>query len=449
MSLSEKQILEALSHIQDPDLGRDIVTLGFVKNLKIDDGTVSFAIELTTPACPVKERFKRQAQDLVGALPGVKKVEVTMTANVKHSPGPRLKDELEGVKNLVAVASGKGGVGKSTVALNLALALASRGAKVGLLDADIYGPSIPPMLGMTRQEPQGGADGKLRPFEKYGIKFVSVGMLVDEKSPLIWRGPMASGILQQFLGDVSWGDLDYLLVDLPPGTGDIQLTLAQAVPLTGAVIVTTPQDVAGSITQKGLALFQQVKVPILGVIENMSGFVCSHCGKTTDIFLKGAGRRMASSLKVNFLGEVPLDPAIARQGDQGKPVVLALPDSPATKAFHAIAEAMAAEISCLNVNDEKTAAPVEIKADDPAEVRITFSDGKTLHYSHHFLRMECPCAECVDEHSGKRILKPEFVPQDVKLVGAEHVGRYALRLQFSDGHDSGLYTYETLRRLGE
>lgn len=446
---TEQDVLKTLSAIQDPDLGRDIVSLGFVKDLLIEGGRVSFTIELTTPACPVKERFRSQATALVSALPGVTKVDVKMTANVQRAPGPSLSEELSGVKNLIAVASGKGGVGKSTVALNLALALAGSGAKVGLLDADVYGPSIPPMLGAGKAEAEGGADGKVRPFEKHGLKFMSMGMLVDASSPLIWRGPMASGILQQFLGDVAWGDLDYLLVDLPPGTGDIQLTLAQSAPLTGAVIVTTPLATASGVTRKGLALFQQVRVPILGVVENMSGFACPHCGRTTDVFSRDGGKRLAEDLGVPFLGSVPLDPAVAGSGDSGVPLVVALPESAPGKAYRDLAEACAAQISRTNAEGDGGPVPVRIDVKDPKRVVVEFSDGKTLSYSPHFLRTQCPCAGCVDERTGRRTIQPGDVPLDVRLTGADPVGRYALRLTFSDGHSTGLYTFEVLRKLGE
>ncbi len=449
MPPAEKDVLQALSAIQDPDLGRDIVSLGFVKDLVIEGGHVSFSIELTTPACPVKERFRSQAEKLVAALPGVEKVDVKMTAKVKPAPGPSLSDELAGVKNLIAVASGKGGVGKSTVALNLALALAKEGAKVGLLDADVYGPSIPPMMGEGKGEVSGGTDGKIRPFEKHGLKFMSMGMLVEPGSPLIWRGPMASGILQQFLGDVAWGDLDYLFVDLPPGTGDIQLTLAQSAPLTGAVIVTTPLATASGVTRKGLALFRQVKVPILGVVENMSGFTCPHCGKTTDVFSRDGGKRLAEGLEVPFLGALPLDPAVAESGDTGLPVVTVRPDSPAGRAYLELARACAAQISRTNAEGADESVPVRIDTKDPKRIRIEFSGGKTLSYNPHLLRTQCPCAGCVDEKTGKRTLQPGDVPLDVRLTGADPVGRYALRLAFSDGHATGLYTFDLLRKLGE
>src|SRR5271170_372517 len=298
MGFSEQDILDALRKIQDPDLHQDIVSLGFIKNMVIQSGKVSFDIEMTTPACPIKDLFKAQAETAVKKIEGVTGVEVKMTSNVKQAPTGIKNLNMPTVKNLIAVASGKGGVGKSTVSTNLALALAKTGAAVGLMDADVYGPSIPRMLGVLGKQPETDPlSKKMIPFEKHGIKFMSVGMLQQESdTALIWRGPMASKLIQQFLGGVEWGALDYLLIDLPPGTGDIQLTLTQSVPLAGAVIVTTPQDVARTITQKGLRMFQQVQVPIVGIVENMSGFVCEHCHETTNIFKHGGGKKMSTEL---------------------------------------------------------------------------------------------------------------------------------------------------------
>ena len=327
MSFTEKDVLTALRKIKDPDLHQDIVTLGFIKNMKIDSGEVSFDIEMTTPACPVKDLFKSQAMEEVGKISGVTRVNVQMTSNVRQAPTGIKNLNMPTVKNLIAVASGKGGVGKSTVSANLAVSLAKTGAAVGLMDADVYGPSIPRMLGVLGKQPETDPiSNKMIPFEKHGIKFMSVGMLQQESdTALIWRGPMASKLVQQFLAGVEWGELDYLLIDLPPGTGDIQLTLTQSVPLAGAIIVTTPQDVARTITQKGLRMFQQLQVPIIGIVENMSGFVCEHCHEVTPIFKKGGGRKMSEELMVPFLGEIPLEPVIAADGDFGVPTVAGTP----------------------------------------------------------------------------------------------------------------------------
>jgi ATP-binding protein involved in chromosome partitioning len=450
MSVTETIILEALKVIQDPDLGKDIVTLGFVKNIFIDGGKVRFSIELTTPACPVKERFRREAEKVVQALEGVTDVQVTMTSRVRSAHALPSSLLPQGVKNIVAVASGKGGVGKSTVTCNLALALAATGASVGVLDADVYGPSIPKMLGETGHPPIGDPQShKMLPYEKHGLKFMSMAMLTENGAPLLWRGPMASKVVQQFLGQVEWGTLDYLLIDLPPGTGDIHLTLTQSVPLSGAVLVTTPQEVAREITQKGLQMFQQVKVPILGIVENMSGFTGPD-GKVINIFGKGGGRKMAAELNMPFLGEIPIDPQVVQDGDSGIPVVLAHPEAPASSAYISIAEEIARQLALRHeTTDSTTLEPSKVDLSDPVTTLITWSDGKTLRYPNRFLRSQCPCANCVDEDTGHRILQLEQVDPQVRVTAYETVGRYAIQFAWSDGHSTGLYPFESLRKLGE
>ncbi|SRR5579871_134451 len=452
MSVNEQDVLKALRVVQDPDLHQDIVTLGFIKNMKIDGGKVAFDIEMTTPACPVKDQFKSQAAEAVKKISGVTSVEVQMTSNVRQAPTGIKNLNMPTVKNLIAVASGKGGVGKSTVSANLALALAKAGATVGLMDADVYGPSIPRMLGVVGQQPDADPlTKKMIPFEKHGIKFMSVGMLQQESdTALIWRGPMASKLVQQFLGGVEWGDLDYLLIDLPPGTGDIQLTLTQSVPLAGAVIVTTPQDVARTITQKGLRMFQSVQVPIIGIVENMSGFVCEHCHEVTPIFKKGGGRKMAEELHVPFLGEVPLEPIIAADGDYGVPTVAAHPDAPSGKSYALIARQMASQLSIINEATAKVSArPREVSTEDPQVTTITWDDGSTMRYPNRYLRSMCPCAQCVNEVTGERLISLETIDPAVRITAVSPVGRYALHFQWSDGHGTGLYSFDTLRKLGE
>ncbi|HVZ79554.1 MAG TPA: iron-sulfur cluster carrier protein ApbC [bacterium] len=452
MSLNEQAILDALRVIKDPDLHQDIVSLGFIKNLAIENGKVRFDIELTTPACPVKDQFKTQAEAEVKKLSGVSAVEVKMTSNVRQASTGIQNLNMPSVKNLIAVASGKGGVGKSTVSANLALALAKTGAKVGLMDADVYGPSIPRMLGVMGQQPATDPlTKKMVPFEKHGIKFMSVGMLqADSDTALIWRGPMASKLIQQFLGGVEWGELDYLLIDLPPGTGDIQLTLTQSAPLAGAVIVTTPQDVARTITQKGLRMFQQVQVPIIGIVENMSGFVCEHCHEVTPIFKKGGGKKMAEEVVVPFLGELPLEPTIAADGDYGVPTVAAHPDSPSGKAYALIARQMASQLSIINEATGKVSnRPREVDTKDPQVTTITWDDGSLMRYPNRYLRSMCPCAQCVNEVTGERMINLASIDPAVRIVGVAPVGRYALHFQWSDGHGTGLYSFETLRKLGE
>ena len=352
--ITEGDVLKALRPIQDPDFNRSIVDLGFVKNVEIDGGRVSFAIELTTPACPVKEQFEQAAERAVGELPGVEAVSVTMTANTRGSrpagAAPGEKDEiLKGVRNVVAVASGKGGVGKSTVATNLAVALAQTGAAVGLLDCDVYGPSVPLMMA-THGEPRVTPERKILPKEGYGLRLMSIGFLAGDSGPVIWRGPMVHGIIRQFLCDVEWGELDYLVLDLPPGTGDAALTLTQTAPLSGAVIVTTPQEVALIDARKGLQMFQRVNVPVLGIVENMSWFVCPDCDGRHAIFGEGGGERAAEELGVPLLARVPLQPDVVQAGDSGKPTVLSAPDSAAGLALRELAGEVARKLSVLNAD---------------------------------------------------------------------------------------------------
>jgi ATP-binding protein involved in chromosome partitioning len=319
------------------------VTLGFVKNVRIQDGAVDFVIELTTPACPVRDEMKAEAEQKVAALPGVKTARAEMTANVR-ARGGFSRQELPGIRNIVAVGAGKGGVGKSTTAVNLAVALRLKGARVGLMDTDVYGPNIPQMLGV-HEPPEVSDDKKMIPPEAHGIKVISMGMLVPPDQAVIWRGPMLHGAVQQFMRDVAWGELDYLIVDLPPGTGDVSLSMAQSVPVAGAVVVTTPQAVSVADVRKAVGMFRQLNIPILGVVENMSHFVCGHCQERTEIFGAGGGRKMAEELKIPLLGQVPIDTRVRSGGDSGDPIVAAAPEAPAAVAFAEIAGKVAAQIS--------------------------------------------------------------------------------------------------------
>jgi ATP-binding protein involved in chromosome partitioning len=343
VSLTEEQVLAALRTIQDPDLHKDIVTLGFVKDVKISGGEIDFTIELTTPACPVKDIMKAQAEKTVSAIPGVTAARARMTAEVRARGGMG-RQSVPGVRNIVAVGAGKGGVGKSTTAVNLAVALAQRGARVGLMDTDVYGPNIPQMLGI-HEPPEVSADQKIVPPQAHGIKAISMGMLVPEDKPVIWRGPMLHSAVQQFMRDVVWGELDYLIVDLPPGTGDVALSMAQSVPVAGALVVTTPQGVSVSDVKRAVAMFRQLNIPVLGVMENMSFFVCGHCSERTDIFGNGGGERMAEEMGIPFLGGVPIDTRVRSGGDEGAPIVVTAPDSPAAVAFLEVAGKVAAQIS--------------------------------------------------------------------------------------------------------
>jgi ATP-binding protein involved in chromosome partitioning len=341
--VSKDQVLSVLRTIQDPDLHKDIVSLGFVKEVKIEGEEVDFTIELTTPACPVKDQMKAEAEEKVAALPGVKVARAKMTAEVRARGGFG-RQAVPGIRNILAVGAGKGGVGKSTTSVNLAVALQRKGARVGLMDADVYGPNIPQMLGST-DSPEVSEDKRMIPPEAHGLKVISMGMLVPPDQPVIWRGPMLHGAVQQFMRDVAWGELDYLIVDLPPGTGDIALSMAQSVPMAGAVVVTTPQGVSVSDVRKAVAMFRQLNIPILGVVENMSYFVCGHCGERTDIFGHGGGSRMAEDMGIPFLGEVPIDTRVRSGGDEGQPIVVAAPEAPAAQAFVDLAGKVAAQIS--------------------------------------------------------------------------------------------------------
>jgi len=365
VAVTSDQILEALKVVQDPDLHRDIVSLGFVKNVKIDGDHVGFDVVLTTPACPVRGTLHDAARDAVLALPGVKHVDVNMTFSVASTRqgGGQL---IPGVRNVIAVASGKGGVGKSTVSTNLAIALADTGAKVGLVDADIYGPNIPLMMGFhDKPELYGNEQRQIIPLVAFGIKLMSIGFLIgDDDNPVIWRGPMVHGAINQFLKDVDWGDLDYLVVDLPPGTGDAPLSLSQLVPVAGVVIVTTPQDVALQDVVKGIGMFLKLNVPIAGIVENMSYFQCPHCHQTTEIFGHGGGERVSEKYDIPLLGRIPLDVRIRQGGDEGRPIVVAEPDSPVAAAFRDTAQQMAARLSTIALESEPpepaaTGAPVQ------------------------------------------------------------------------------------------
>jgi ATP-binding protein involved in chromosome partitioning len=342
--ISEQSVLDALRQIKDPDLHKDIVTLGFIKDLKIEGGDVSFRIVLTTPACPVKEQMESGAKEVVTALPGVTSVHVTMDAEVPKGRGLGDKVTMPGVRNIIAVSSGKGGVGKSTVAVNLSVSLALNGARVGLMDMDVYGPNVPLMLGAGQARPE--VDGnKLIPIEAYGVKLMSMAVLQPGDKPMIVRGPILHGLVKQFLTDVKWGELDYLIVDMPPGTGDVQLSLAQLVPVQGAVLVTTPQEVAVMDVRRALRMFETVAVPVLGVVENMSYFIAPDTKVRYNIFGEGGGQKLAEQYGVPFLGAVPLGLDVREGGDKGVPVVVGQPDSPQAQAFRKVAEEVARQVS--------------------------------------------------------------------------------------------------------
>jgi ATP-binding protein involved in chromosome partitioning len=348
--LDEAAVLDALRPIVDPDFGRSIVDLGFVKELRIEGGRVEFAIELTTPACPVKAEFERAARERVAALPGVSTVLVRMTSNTRGRratpPAGEAAAVLPGVRNTIAVASGKGGVGKSTVALNLAIALRQSGARVGLMDADVYGPSLPLLTGVSGRPH--AEERRIVPHEGHGLRLMSMGFFLTDDSPVIWRGPMVHGLVRQFLTDVEWGELDYLIVDMPPGTGDAALTLTQMAPLSGAVIVTTANDLSLIDARKGLAMFRKVQVPVLGIVENMSWFTPPDLPERRyRIFGEGGGRRVAEELGVELLAEIPIDPRIVEGGDKGVPILIGAPDSEAARIFRELAGRIARRLAVL------------------------------------------------------------------------------------------------------
>lgn len=349
-TLDANSVLDVLRPVQDPELQKSLVELNMIRNVQVEDGQVRFTVVLTTPACPLREFIVDDCKRAVRSLPGVEQVEVEVTAETPQQKAS-LPDRqgIDGVKNIIAISSGKGGVGKSTVAVNVAVALAKTGAKVGLIDADIYGPNAPMMLGLSdAQVMVRQVDGKeiLEPAFNHGVKLVSMGFLIDPDQPVIWRGPMLNGVIRQFLYQAEWGDLDYLIVDMPPGTGDAQLTLAQAVPMAGAIIVSTPQNVALSDARRGLRMFQQMQVPVLGIVENMSYFIPPDMpDKQYDIFGSGGGEKTSKELGIPLLGCVPLELSLREGGDRGIPIVIHSPDSASAKALMDIAQQIAARVS--------------------------------------------------------------------------------------------------------
>lgn len=345
--VKEEEVLAALRRVIDPELRLDIVSMGMIKDLSVRDGDVSFTLELTTPACPFNSQIEKQVRETVSSLPGVKSLDMRVTARVwsgkKGLPG---QVQIPGVKNIIAVASGKGGVGKSTFAVNMSLALAETGAATGLLDADIYGPTIPKLI-RELTIPDGGGE-KIRPaLGPLGLKLMSIGLIIRDDTPVIWRGPLVAGAVRQLLTDVEWGDLDYLVIDLPPGTGDASLTLAQSIPLTGVVIITTPQDAAVTIAMKALRMFKQLNVEILGIVENMSYFRCPRCGEKSHIFGEGGARAAAVKTGAPFLGQIPIETDVRAMGDEGTPIVISRPNSEAARAMRDIARAVAGRVSVL------------------------------------------------------------------------------------------------------
>lgn len=442
MSDTKKEaVLHALSAIQDPDLNNDIVSLGFVTHLDIqDNGTVSVTLNLTTPACPVKTVFESDAKRLISELPWVTDVKVTMTAT---STGLKAMGKgLSHVAHIIAVSSCKGGVGKSTVAVNLAYSLSQLGAKVGLFDADVYGPSLPTMVA-TNDTQLYFNDGFIQPPSYHGVKLMSFAYTQDaetESAPALMRGPMVSQVINQLLTGTNWGELDYLILDMPPGTGDIQLTLTQLIPITAAVIVTTPQKISFVDVVKGIEMFDKLSVPSIAVVENMSYFVCDNCDKPHYLFGRGALQSLVNEFGFSHVVEMPVDPQVSPSGDSGVPLVLGYPTSPISEKFLALAGAVAREISKLVHATEKPPVAEYI----PAQGIVLKQGTTTWAIPAKYLRASCKCARCQDEWTGERLVYEAQIPESIAPVGMSPVGNYALGINWNDGHSS-IFPYTQLK----
>ncbi len=482
MSVSKTQVLDELRRIKGPDLNGNVVDLGLVSEILIKDARVYFSITVPAARAEELEPLRQAAQSIVAKLEGVEGASAVLTAEAtpasraaasgapvpegarvkeararaaggngagatpERAPGARKLEGVPGVKKLIAVASGKGGVGKSTVAVNLALGLQARGLKVGILDADIFGPSQPRLLGLKGQ-PQILKGKTLKPMEGYGLKVMSMGFMVDEETPVIWRGPMVVGALNQMLRDVAWGqdgELDVLVIDMPPGTGDVQLTMAQQVPLSGAVIVSTPQDLALIDARKGLGMFRKVGVPVLGIVENMSYFLCPTCGARSEIFGHGGAQAEAERLGVPFLGSVPLHMEIRARSDSGQPITATEPDGAHAQIFKEIAGKAWAELE--GAEGAVASAPRLGISPDGATLTIAFENGPNFELSAEFLRVLSPSAEVQGHSPEQRVTVPG--KRNVKITDLRPVGNYAMRIAFDDGHDTGLYTWTYLGQLG-
>ena len=496
MAVEKAEVLKALHRIKGPDLKGNIVDLGMVSEILIKDERVYFSITVPASRAEELEDLRKAAEKVVADIQGVAGVTAVLTAEATPGaarPGPRavpahtadvtdIKEHkrvqdarakgatgdgagprqaavqagapakpaiqgVPGVKHVIAVASGKGGVGKSTVTVNLALGLQSIGLKVGIVDADIYGPSQPRLLGLSGQ-PQVSHGKVIKPLEGYGLKVMSMGFLVDEGTPVVWRGPMVVSALGQMLRETDWagttGDLDVLVVDMPPGTGDIQLTISQNVPLSGAVIVSTPQDLALIDARKGIGMFKRVEVPILGIIENMSYYLCPSCGTRSDIFGHGGARDEALKLGVPFLGEIPLHMDIRAKSDTGKPVTATMPDSQHAQTFREIAAKVWAEVE--RAKGTLTPPPVIDITDSGRNLKCAFPDGRTFDLSAEMLRVMSPSAEVQGHSADQRVTVPR--KKNVKIVDLKPIGNYATRIGFDDGHNTGLFTWGYLHLLG-
>ncbi|MCP4200043.1 MAG: P-loop NTPase [Proteobacteria bacterium] len=435
----KSQVLDALRVVIDPDLGQDIVTLGFIKELNIEEHAVSFTVELTTPACPLKAQFKTLCEDAVSALSWVDEVKVKMSARPQKKRGIN-GSGLARVGHIVGVSSCKGGVGKSTVAVNLAYVLAQSGAKVGIFDADVYGPSLPTLVKLADTEVR--SDGNLiQPLEFKGVKLMSFGYVTQATDAAIMRGPMVSSVINQLAGNTNWGALDYLIVDMPPGTGDIQLTLTQNLPFTGAVIVTTPQKLSFVDVVRGISMFNTVKVPTLAVVENMSHFVCDSCDKKHFPFGQGAMDRLKDQFGIENRFEIPLLPEMTRLSDLGRPAVLEQPEGKLGSCYSDIAGAVVREISRL---EHGSLVHPAVRFEEGKGIVVTSSNGQEHIIDSADLRRRCSCAACKDEFTGEPILHAEDIADDVIPTEIEPVGNYAVGIKWSDGHTSSIYPYDSI-----
>jgi len=430
--ITESQVLDAMRHIMDPDFGKDIVSLGFIKDIQIDGGAVAFTVELTTPACPVKEHFKKECESSVAQLPGVTSVAVNMSAMApKVKTGPQI-DTLKNVRSIVAVSSCKGGVGKSTVAAQLARAIQREGLRVGLLDVDIYGPSLPTLFKMPQPDVF-MKNNLIEPVMCDGLKTMSLGYIMGDR-PAVMRGPMVSNYTSQILQQTDWGDLDYLIIDMPPGTGDIQLTLVQQASLDGAVIVTTPQALSLVDVARGILMFESVKVPVLGVVENMAYFLCDNCEKKHFIFGSSAAT-LRERFGLETLAQLPLLPGVSDTSSKD-----AGADIP---AFKEMAEKLHRAVGKRRLEGE--ALPDVVPED--GHIRVTLPDGKEFHVANKALRVSCQCALCVNEFTGQPMLNPDSIPEDIKVESVAPLGNYAVGIVWSDGHSSGIFSWEHIKRI--
>ena len=441
----EQEVLDQMRVIIDPDLGKDIVTLGFIKDLSItEDGKVSFNVELTTPACPVKEQFRSACDKAVRRLPWVTDVSVTMTAQKGKGRGPMQANApgLAKVGPIIAVSSCKGGVGKSTVAVNFAYALQRAGARVGIFDADVYGPSLPTLV-RPRNTDLYQANELIVPLEHEGVKLMSFGYVprAPGKDAAIMRGPMVSGVINQLLTGTDWGELDYLVLDLPPGTGDIQLTLAQLIPLTAAIIVTTPQQLSFVDVVKGIQMFDQLKIPTVAVVENMSYFTCGNCNERHALFGAGARDRLVQQYGFKNTFEIPLVPDISAACDEGQPVALDLERFPFAQVYHDLAAAVVREVSRIRHGAAKRPT---LGFDADRGMVLTMPEGDEFVLPPVALRAVCRCARCVEEMTGQPLLDPNTLDPNLYPVGIQPVGNYAVAVQWSDGHTSSIYPYEAI-----